>query len=242
MNKVFIKPLQIIFLFFVGLNAHAQKQLVVDPDAVVRELLGSFSSIKVSSGIHVFLSQAEAEMLAISSSEEKYRQGIKTEISNGELHIFYMGDKIRFGNNFKMNVYVGYKNLEQLHASGVSNIIIAGVMELPLLNVQLTGASQLKGQLKISDLNIKLSGASEAKILGSVKNINIESSGASDVKAFGLSAENCNVKASGASDVKITVTKYIAASASGASNIFYKGSAELTLKQSSGASSVSSVE
>ena len=241
MNKIFIKPLQIIFLFFVGLNAHAQKQLVVDPDAVARELLGSFSSIKVSSGIHVFLSYADTEALAVSASEEQYRNGIKTEITNGELHIFYMGDKIRYNNNFRMNVYVGYKNLEQLFASGASNITIAGLMELSLLNVQLSGASQLKGQLKIGNLNIKLSGASEAKISGNVENINIESSGASDVKAFGLIADNCNVKASGASDVNITVNKNMAANASGASNIFYKGSAELTLKQSSGASKVARI-
>ena len=237
-----MKFFKIVIFFLSGLNASAQKQFVVDPDAVIREIAGSFNSIKVSSGIYVFLSYADTEVLAVSASEEKYRNGIKTEITNGVLHIFYMGDKIRYGNNSKMNVYVGYKNLEQLQASGASNIFVAGVMELPFLNVQLSGASQLKGQLKISDLNMKLSGASEAKLLGAVKTINVECSGASDVKAYDLIAENCNVKASGASDVNITVTNDMAANASGASNIYYKGTAELKLKQSSGASSVARVQ
>ena len=237
-----MKFFKIVIFILSGLNASAQKQFVVDPDAVIREIAGSFNSIKVSSGIYVFLSYADTEVLAVSASEEKYRNGIKTEITNGVLHIFYMGDKIRYGNNSKMNVYVGYKNLEQLQASGASNILVAGVMELPLLNVQLSGASQLKGQLKISDLNMKLSGASEAKLLGAVKTINVECSGASDVKAYDLIAENCNVKASGASDVNITVTNDMAANASGASNIYYKGTAELKLKQSSGASSVARVQ
>ena len=237
-----MKFFKIVIFILSGLNASAQKQFVVDPDAVIREIAGSFKSIKVSSGIYVFLSYADTEVLAVSASEEKYRNGIKTEITNGVLHIFYMGDKIRYGNNLKMNVYVGYKNLEQLQASGASNILVAGVMELPLLNVQLSGASQLKGQLKISDLNMKLSGASEAKLSGAVKTINVECSGASDVKAYDLIAENCNVKASGASDVNITVTNDMAANASGASNIYYKGTAELKLKQSSGASSVARVQ
>ncbi len=237
-----MKYLKVIFILLVGFNARAQEQFVVDPYAVVREITGSFSCIKVSSGIHVYLSYAEAEVLAVSVSEERYKDGVKTEISNGELHIYYAGDRIRFGNNFKMNVYIGYKNLEQLKASGASDIVVAGVMELPLLNIQLSGASQLRGQIKTEELNIKLSGASEAKISGTVKNINIESSGASDVKAYDLTAENCNVKASGASDVNIIVTKELAANASGASNVFYRGTAELKLKQISGASIVARVE
>ena len=242
MKKVFRKYFTTLLVFFVVLNAQAQKQFVVDPDAVMREILGNFTSVKVSSGIHVFLSRAENEILAVSASEDIYREGIKTEIIDAVLHIFYEGDKIRYGNNFKMNVYVGYKKLEQLQASGASNILIAGVLEQPSLNIQLSGASQLKGQVRVTDLNMKLSGASEAKITGTVKNINIESSGASDVKAYELIVENCNVKASGASDINITVTNEMAANASGASNIFYKGSAELKFKQTSGASSIARVQ
>ena len=141
-----------------------------------------------------------------------------------------------------MNVYVGYKKLEQLQASGASKILITGALEQPNFNIQLSGASELKGQVKVTNLNMKLSGASEAKISGTVKNINIESSGASDLKAYELIAENCNVKASGASDVNITVTNDMSANASGASNVYYKGSAELKLKQTSGASSVARVQ
>ena len=231
-----------IFFGTIFFCASAQKQFVVDPDAVVREISGSFTCVKVSSGIHVFLSQAENEVVAVSASEDKYRESIKTEITDGVLHIFYKGDKVRYGGNFKMNVYVGYKKLEQIQVSGASNVLIAGILEQPVLNIQLSGASELKGQVRVTDLNIKLSGASEAKMTGTVKNINIESSGASDVKAYGLIAENCNVKASGASDVNITVTNDVAANASGASNVYYKGSGELKSKQSSGASSIARVQ
>ena len=242
MKKAFRKYFTTLLVLSVGLNAHAQKQFVVDPNAVIREISGSFTSVKVSSGIHVFLSRAENEVLAVSASYDKYREGIKTEIINAVLHIFYDGDKIRYGNNVKINVYVGYKKLEQLQASGASNILITGVLEQHNFNIQLSGASELKGQVKVTNLNIKLSGASEAQITGTVKNINIESSGASDLKAYELIAENCNVKASGASDVNITVTNDMAANASGASNVYYKGSAELKLKQTSGASSVAKVQ
>ncbi len=242
MKMIPLRYFATLFVLFVVLNGYAQKQFVVDPNAVAREISGSFTSVKVSSGIHVFLSQAENEVLAVSASEDKFREFIKTEITDGVLHIFYQGEKIRYGRNFKMTVYIGYKKLEQLQASGASNVLLAGILEQAFLNIQLSGASELKGEVKVTDLNMKLSGASEARIRGTVKNINIESSGASDVKAYELIAENCNIKASGASDVNITVTNDMAANASGASNVFYKGAAELKLKQTSGASSVARVQ
>ncbi len=241
-NEFKMKYIKIILLLFVGFNAAAQRQFVVDPDAELREISGSFSSIKVSSGIHIYLSKGDVEVLAVSASNEKYKQGIKTEIINGILNIFYAGDKIRFGNNYKLNVYIAYKNLEQIQSSGASNIYIAGVMELPLLNVQMSGASEFKGEIKIDELNIKLSGASNMKLHGTAKNVNIESSGASDVKAYELITQTCNIKSSGASDVNITVNKEISVNASGASNVYYKGAAEIKEKQSSGASSIARVQ
>ncbi len=229
------------FLLFAMFAATAQKQFVVDANAEPRQIPGSFSSIKVSSGINLYLSKGDEEALAISASEERYKAGIKTEIADGVLHIYYSGDKFHYNGNSSMNVYVAYKNLAQISASGAADVLVAGVMELPLLNLQLSGASNMKGELNIGELNIKLSGASDMSLTGSAKNVNIESSGASDVKAFGLTAETCNAKVSGASDVNITVTKEISANASGASDVHFKGNAEIKAKQTSGASSFAQV-
>ena len=234
-----------LFSFFLLLSVsfvHAQKQFVIDANAEPREIQGSFSSIRVSSSVNLFLSKSDEEAIAISASEEKYKEGIKTEISNGVLHIYYSGEKLHYGNNMKLNVYVAYENLSELNVSGASDVLIAGVMELPSLSIQLTGASDLKGEIKVGDLNIKLSGASDVKLTGTAKNVNIESSGASDVKAFGLIAENCNAKVSGASDVNITVNKEISANASGASDVHFKGPAEIKMKQATGASNVARVD
>jgi len=236
-----MKHFILFLLFFCGFRSFAQKQLVVDPDAEVRALSGSFKSIKVSSGINVYLSKADDEALAVSAPGEN-KQEIKTEIENGELHISYSGERIRFNNRGRVNVYVAYKELEQLYASGASEVIVAGEMELPLLNVQLSGASTMKGALNIGELNIRLSGASDMKITGKAKTVNIISNSASDVKDYGFVAEICNIKVSGASDVNITVTKELYADASGASDVHFKGSAEIKEKQTSGASSIARVE
>ncbi len=234
-----MKCLLQIFLLITTFSAAAQKQFVLDDDAEVREIYGSFTSIRVSSGIHLYLSKGDIEAVAISASKEKYKEGLKTIIENGELHIFFESLKMLSTGNQKLNVYVAYKNLEQITASGASNVLIAGVMKLPSLNIKLSGASEFNGQLNIDDLNVKISGASDIHLSGNAKNANIECSGASDFKSYDLTTETASIKASGASDVNITVNKEITANASGASNVFYKGAAVVKEKHSSGASSIS---
>lgn len=223
---------------FVSFSSFAQKQLVVDPDAEPRELSGSFSSIRVSGGIHLYLSQSDNEALAISAPDEKYKEGIKTEVENGELRIYYSGEKFHFGNNLRLNVYLAYKSVQQIMTSGASDITIAGVMDVPSLNLHLSGASDMKGEIRTKELNIKLTGASDLSLSGSAETVNLENNGASDFKSYGLTTDILNVKSSGASDVRITVNKEIYANVSGASSIHYKGNAEIKQRKESGASSI----
>ncbi|MFN8252959.1 MAG: head GIN domain-containing protein [Ferruginibacter sp.] len=223
------------------LTAAAQKDIINDPNAEVRSISGSFSSIKISDGIDLFLSQGEEEAVAVSAVESKYRDGIKAEVNGGQLRIYYANDK--GWNNFKnrhLRAYVSFKTLTKLEATGASDVQVSGVINVPSLALSMSGASDFKGAVDISgDLKINLSGASDITIKGVAQKVDIESSGASDVKGFDLAADYCTAKASGASDIHITVNKELTAHASGASDIRYKGEAKIVEQHTGGASSVS---
>lgn len=216
-----------------------QKQLVVDPNAEMRTLSGSFNKIKVSSGIDLYLSQSSSPGIAVSASDEKYKERIKTVIENNVLKIYFEDDKAWKNNsNRKLKAYVSFKELEELAASGASDILVTGSIEANTFKLSMSGASDFTGDIKASVLTIDLSGASDINITGKAKTVNIESSGASDVKGYGLLADVCNAKASGASDINITVNERIEASASGASNIYYKGNGVIKEMHSTGASNI----
>ena len=217
----------------------AQKQLVVDPNAEIRSISGSFDSVMVSGGIDLYLSQSDEEAVAVSASEEKYIQGIKTIVEDNTLKIYYEGEKTWTGHNKHMRAYVSFKSLQKLDASGASDIVVAGEIKVGSLLLKLSGASDFKGKVIVNALVMDLSGASDVNISGTASVVNIESSGASDIKGYDLTTDVCNAKASGASDVKITINKELNAHASGASYIYYKGSAVIKNIQSSGASSIS---
>jgi len=216
----------------------AQPEIVVDPNATARALPGNFKAIKISGGIDLYLSQSDQAAIAVSASEERFKEGIKTTVENNMLHIYYEGDKKWNSQKKKLKVYVSFNNLEKLHASGACDVVVSGSITVPSLVLQLSGACDFKGKLAVDQLSLNLSGASDVIVSGTANSVKIESSGASDVKGYELVTDYCTARASGASDINITVNKELNATASGASNIHFKGNGLIKGIQNSGSSKV----
>ncbi|MEO6814308.1 MAG: head GIN domain-containing protein [Ginsengibacter sp.] len=225
-------------LFAVFLNQLSAQTIINDKNAEVRDV-STFSGIKVSGGIDVFLSQDEDYALAVSASDEKFRDRIKTEINNGVLSIYYSGGRVEFNEHRNLRAYISFKTLESIEASGACNITINEILKGSSLRLKLSGACEIKGEINMNNLSVDISGASTVKINGNLQNIKIDASGASDLKNFDLIADNCVASLSGASDVNITVTKSISVKASGASSLNYRGNPDKKDISTSGASSVS---
>jgi hypothetical protein len=229
----------LLFILFSVFTFQSFSQTVInDKNAEVRTV-SSFSGIKVSGGIDVYLSQSDNYALAVSASDDQYRDQIKTEVKKGILNIWFDPGPFRFNSARKLRAYVSFKTLESLDASGACDFIINGIYKENSSRIKLSGACNIKGKVDLDNLQLDITGASTVKINGNVDNLKIDASGASDVKNYDLVVNNCVADISGASDVKITVNKSITAKASGASSFFYKGNPERKDVNSSGASSVS---
>ena len=234
MRKFF---LFLLITFSVAVS-QAQNDVVVDANASLRSVSGEFNAIKVSGGIDLYLSQSDNIAIAVSAASENIKEGIKTIIENGTLNIFYKGDKSMKRKDRKIKVYVSFKDLKKIDASGASDVIVAGSLVAGALNIQMSGACDFTGMVKVNTLSINLSGASDISISGTANTVDIISSGASDVKGYDLVTDVCNASVSGASDINITVNTQLNANASGASNIYYKGRGTIKERNSSGASSI----
>jgi len=232
-----MKP--ILFFLFAAFTIQVKAQTVINDKNVQVRNVSSFSAIKVSGGIDVFLSQSNEEAVAVSASDEKYRDDIKTEVKNGVLNIYYDSHGFKLMGNRQLRAYVSFKNLESIDGSGATNFMISGTFTGTSVKIKLSGASEMKGDVKLTNVQLGLSGASVVKISGKIDNMKISASGASDLKNYDLVVDNCIADLSGASDVKITVNQSISAKASGASNLDYKGTPERRDVSSSGASNIS---
>lgn len=235
------KILLFMLVAVASIVARAQNDVIVDPNAEVRTLNASFTAIKVSGGIDLYLSQSDNEAVAVSASEDKFIKRLHTIVENGVLKI-YMEDQgfLHISTkDRKLKAYVSFKDINKLDVVGAASIHVSGTIAVNVLHLSCSGASSFKGNVKVNDLEMGLSGASDIKIGGTAHSVNIESSGASDVKGIDLSTDMCTAKASGASDIEITVNKELNAHASGASSIRYKGDGGIKDMHSSGASSIS---
>jgi hypothetical protein len=234
MKKIWI----IISCLIVSWTTNAQKEFVVDANVEMRTISGSFHSIKVSNAIDLYLSQSDQEAIAVSASEDRFKENIKTVVEDHVLKIYYEGEKGWNTKNRNMKVYISFRELQWLQASGASDVHVQGTIQVPVLQLNLSGASDFVGAVSVTSLTMNLSGASDVKIAGKATNLTIESSGASDVKGYDLVTDICTAKASGASDIHVTVNKELSAHAGGASSIHYKGDAVIKESQSNGASSI----
>jgi len=220
-------------------SATSAQKVINDANAEKRNVSG-YHAISVSGGIDLYLSQG-SESVAVSASETKYRDRIKTEVENGVLKIWYETNSninIDWGNNRRMKAYVSFKNLDHLTGSGGSDIDVDGSIKVAMLKLHFSGGSDFAGKVESNDLKVEASGGSDVNISGSVKNLDIEASGGSDFKGYELVTEVCNLEASGGSDIYVTVNKELSADASGGSDVYYKGNGTVKEMKSSGSSSI----
>jgi hypothetical protein len=142
----------------------------------------------------------------------------------------------------RLKAYVSFRQINKLKASGSSDIFVNGIVKGDALGIELSGSSDFNGAVDVKELKLDQSGSSDANISGRADMVRIDLSGASDVKGFGLSVRNCSASLSGASDVSITVNGELTVSASGASDVKYKGSGVIREIKTSGSSSVKRVD
>ena len=102
-----------ICLFCCVAFSYAQEQLVVDANAVPRNLTQSFNKIKISSNFKLVLSQAAEQGLALSASDNKYLEEIYTEVENNTLKVYSKGGYSRRTRGMKVIVYVAFKELKE---------------------------------------------------------------------------------------------------------------------------------
>jgi len=237
-----MKKLLLVFSVFVSISLSAQLT-INDPNAEVREAK-NFHAISVSNSFDVYISQGNEEAVAVSASEQKYKDNIKVEVENGVLKIWLKNEKEFWrglrGDRMKLKAYVSFKKIDKLKASGACDVHAQGTIEADDLQISLSGASDLKeGKINAKKLDIDASGASDINISGTAVELKVEVSGASDLKGFDLAVDYCDVRASGASSINITVNKELSAHASGASDIHYKGEGLIKEIKTSGASNIS---
>ncbi|WP_316823196.1 head GIN domain-containing protein [Pedobacter gandavensis] len=227
-NTLLFKTALPVFLaiFFITVASKAQQNKNI--------ALTNFNEVTVSSGIDLYLTQSNSENIKVTAHKELL-ENVIIEKNGTTLTIKYKSNQ-GWGRMFKgesIKVYVNYKNLNAITASGGSDVFGQNPIKASKLSLRASGGSDVSLDILADDLEVTVSGGSDAKLKGKVKNMIIQTSGGSDVEAYQLISDYAKVTASGGSDANVYVTKALEASASGGSDINYKGEAALNKTSSS---------
>lgn len=205
--------------------------------------VNKFNEVSISSGIDLYLTQGPAEGLKFVGDKEMLESVIVEKDGSGI--------KIRFKNGFHwsglfskqtLKAYVTYKTLHAVSASGGSDVFTQNTLRTDRLTLQASGGSDLKMDIACKDIEIHSSGGSDVDLKGNAGNMVLHTSGGSDVNAFNFRVDYARVEASGGSDANVYVTKALEASASGGSDVHYKGNASYKKTSFSKSGSVTKVD
>ncbi len=198
-----------------------------------------FTNVRVSSGIDLYL-EPSGKNNALLVTDSNILDLVEVSQEN-ETVVFKMKRNSNIQKTTKgIKIYLSYKNLKGVKASGGSDVYMKGsaVLKADDFNIEGSGGSDFRLLLDVVNLNCSVSGGSDAYLSGNAEKIKLEASGGSDIKAKELVTQIADIKASGGSDIIITVKKSIKANASGGSDVYYYGNPANTMIHASSSSDI----
>jgi Putative auto-transporter adhesin, head GIN domain len=195
--------------------------------------------LSVSSAFVVEVSVGSTEAVTV-RVDDNMLEHVDVGVSDGRLHIG-LARRVSV-HSATLRATVVAKSLSEVELTGASQVHLADLLTGPALDVGLSGASMMEGEIGVDQLDLALSGSSRANLAGTTDQMRVQASGASHVDAFELQARSLDIQLSGASQGNVTVTETISAEASGASQLHSRGSPEFTKKEASGASIIVSAD
>ncbi len=196
-----------------------------------------FTRVNVSSAFKVTIEKGERQTVAVT---------IDDNLSD-YLDVRLQGDTLYIG--MKPSLHLGFRNttqraeitmpfIEGIQLSGATQGEVAGFDGDDRLEIEVSGASRLRGDITAGDTRIEISGASTVEIAGSATDLDVEASGASSAKLGEFESGETRTEVSGASHVTVRPSGRLTGAASGASSVTYLGNPESVQVNTSGASSV----
>jgi citrate lyase gamma subunit len=233
-----LKYFLVIFLFL-GITFCSDGQLrrtVYGNNHVVKKEreAGKFTGLRVSSGIDVYLKQADNESIEV-EADENLHEYILTEIRDGVLHV-YTEANIREAE--MKRVYVTMRDISSLKTSSAGDIIGETPVKTDRLELSASSAGDIKLEINAKEIEANISSSGDVTLTGEADILNADLSSAGDLNAYGLEVREADVSASSAGDADINVSERLRARSSSAGDINYRGNPKYIDAHSSSAGGV----
>jgi hypothetical protein len=194
-----------------------------------------FTRLELSSAFEFEIKQSSSYSINITADDNviDYIQVSK----DGQTLKIRLG-RVSFLGPVTLRASVTMPRLDGLIASGASRGTVSGFSSSEALDMTVSGASRVSGDIAAGDVQFEVSGASTVQLEGSADNMVAIVSGASTCNLADFPVHDANVNVSGASTGTINLDGRLDANVSGASTLLYIGEPTMGTINVSGASTL----
>ena len=216
-------------------DAQIRKTVYGNRNVVKKERsAGSFTGIKVSTGIDVFLKQTSNESIIV-EADENLHEYIKTEIRDGVLNV-YSDANIREA--AKKIVYVTMQDIRLIKTTSAGDVVGETPIKSGEIELSASSAGNINLEVYAREIKLDISSSGDITLNGEADKLNASLSSAGDLNAYELDVREADVSASSAGDADVTVSERLTARASSAGDINYRGNPKYIDAHSSSAGGV----
>jgi hypothetical protein len=227
----------VILILSIAFTCQAQNRKTVHGNnkVVTKEReAGSFSGIKVSTGIDVYLKQGNNQSIRV-EADENLHEYILTEIEGDVLHV-YTEANIRDAGEKK--VYVTMKEISSVKATSAGDVIGETPVKTDEIEIDASSAGDIKLEVYAKDIEVDISSSGDVTLTGEADVLEADLSSAGNLNAADLKVREAEVNVSSAGDADINVTEKLQARASSAGDVHYSGNPKYVDAHSSSAGSI----
>jgi hypothetical protein len=194
----------------------------------------SFTGIKVSSGIDVYLKQGNNETVSV-EADENLHEYIITEVRGGILDVY---SEYNIRDAERKRVYVTIKEVNSVKTTSAGDVFGETPIKSDRLELSASSAGDIKLEVNAKDIDIDISSSGDMTLSGETDVLKADLSSAGDLNAYELKAREADVSVSSAGDADIYATEKITARASSAGDVNYKGDPKYVDAHSSSAGGI----
>jgi hypothetical protein len=199
--------------------------------------ISPFTSLKVSAGVKVFLTQGNEIKLDVEGSESDV-EDLVIENKGSTLHIYYESMKFWEFKDRNAKVYLTAVTLESISVSSGAEVLGQNQVKSSALEIDASSGSQITLNVNTESLSLDASSGCDVNITGTTSSVSTESSSGSDIDAEGLTAKSGVLRSSSGASTRVTVTSEVDAKASSGASITVFGNPSIRNTDSSSGGSV----
>jgi hypothetical protein len=196
-----------------------------------------FTEVMTGHGAIVDITAGDAYAVTV-EMDDNLEPYVEVTNNNGRLSILLNNDN-KIYSHTRLNVAITMPELSGLNLSGGSTGTVTGFGSNQPLNVELSGGSQLRGDIESGNAAVEISGGSKIDLTGTGGDLNLNASGGSFVYLGGFQVQDVTLDVSGGGEVELHPSGVIRGQATGGAMVHYDGDPTSVEVDTSGGAEVS---